>query len=456
MFGFIKEFDINDGILVKYRGIHKKILLPDCVTEIGYSAFDGNTEIKSVTVPGTVKIISCRAFADCKNLETVVLGEGVEVIESNVFTGCEKLRKVTYPDSIKSYQGWTFYGTRLNTPVMNASGTILVFCPECVSAKEWYVPDTVRTISRQAFIEHKALETLHLPEGLEVIENMAFIRCGFREIIIPDSVLEIGESAFRDCEQLETVIILNPNTKVSANAFSGCKGIKEIRYANITDSDKLFHLRGEPFLIRHLEDSANLHHDVTQKFKFLADRCAEGEPEAMYEMAVFFEGYAQEKNASAFYYRAANYWRYRAYCSGNAEAEDWFRHFFTEHPGEHLESVLSENSECQFDFYSFSIPGKMLNDLGFAFFDSKREYEIKQFEDDGLIEASSFSGYESADKDGFGAEYNYEWWFLDENMKLIPGVRSLTAEIRERNDSFFQKERNKAIEIIQKRKEQTK
>lgn len=122
------------------------------MSEIKGRLFDGNKNITSVVIPGTVKKIGDRAFADCENLKTVILNEGIEEIGRNVFTGCKNLRKVTSPDSVTKYQGWTFYGTNLSAPVLNVSGTILIFCPESVSGKEWSVPDTVKTISWQAFI----------------------------------------------------------------------------------------------------------------------------------------------------------------------------------------------------------------------------------------------------------------------------------------------------------------
>lgn len=48
------------------------------------------------------------------------------------------------------------------------------------------------------------------------------------EIIIPESVIDIEDYAFEDCESLETVAIPKSVTKIGNNAFSGCKNLKEI------------------------------------------------------------------------------------------------------------------------------------------------------------------------------------------------------------------------------------
>lgn len=429
------------------------VMIPDSMDVIEEKLFDGNKRITSVTVPGTVKRIGIRAFANCDNLERVSLCEGIEAIESNAFTGCKKLRRVTYPDSIKTYRGWTFYNTNLEAPVMNVSKTLLVFCPESVSGREWSVPDTVKIISQQAFVEHKELEVLHLPEGLEKIEGKAVVECGIKEIVIPFSVREIGKEAFWRCEQLEKVTVLNPETKVARSAFGDCINLKDIICDSCDRPDKKFHLKGLPFLLQHMEDPANLNHGSDLTFSRLKHQCAKGDGDAMNELAEWFEEMSHNPKASAFYVRAANYWRYRAYCKGNANAAQWFDKFFAENPDTQLQSILCESNDHDANWYSFSIPGKMLNDLGFDFFEPDKEYEIKKTENEDILEVGSYESFEGPDEDGFGAEVYYDWWFLDENMQPIPGVNKVNASMRDRRISrAYAYERAKAKEILNKRK----
>lgn len=348
----------------------------------------------------------------------------------------------------KKYSGAGMAQDGMETPVLDDSGTILLSCPESVSGREWSVPDRVKTISREAFFYNKELEILHLPEGLEKIERLAFVECGLREITIPCSVREIEADAFYSCKRLEKVRIQNPETKAGVGAFDQCKNIKEIHYGNLTASDKIFHLKGLPFLEQHLEDQANLGHRADPEFGHLRDDCAQGDAAAMVAMADWFGQWAQKPDASPFYTRAANYWRYRAYRRGNPEAAEWFERYFAEHPGEQLESILPEHSNHRIGYYSHSVPGILLNDLGFAFFEAGRKYEIKQLEGEKLVEVSAFESYEGPDEDGFGAERYYDWWFLDENMQPIPGIGRINATVSDTDNERFMGTKARAREIL--------
>lgn len=429
----------------------RKEIVSAKVEKIGVEEFEGNAKLIDITVPGTVKRICARAFANCENLEHVTLQEGIEAIESNVFTGCRKLRKVVYPDSVKEYQGWTFYDTDLDSPVLNASGTILVYCPNSVTGKEWTVPASVKTIAWQAFVDNENLERLNLPDGLERIERMAIIGCGIRELTIPASVRELCPEFAWNCEKLEKVTILNPDTQIPDDAFSGCENLKEINCSVMNENDKFFHLKGMYFLIEHLEEPANLKHRNTIGFKRLVEQCAKGDSDAMEEMAEYFDIYSAKNGASPFYVRAANYWRYKAYCKGNDKAKEFFSRFFREHPGEHLESILCEGNVESDNYYSFAIPGELLNDLGYDFFDSDIEYEVKHTAECGMVLVGTFESWEGPDEDGFGAETYYNWWFLDENMQPIPGTSHVNASFREMDREPFTTEKARAIEILKKR-----
>ena len=177
-------------------------------------------------------------------------------------------------------------------------------------------------------ISKKKSNILHLPEGLKIIKTVSFVGSKFQEVIIPYSVIEIQERAFRWCERLKKVKILNPDTKVAIGAFYQCENLKEIEYGNYHTSDTLFHLIGKPFLVQNIETLANLNHTNDPEFEKLTSRCAQGDANAMNDLSDWFEKWSKIANASLFYIRAANYWRYRSYRKGNKNASSGLSNIF--------------------------------------------------------------------------------------------------------------------------------
>ncbi len=100
--------------------------------------------------------------------------------------------------------------------------------------------------------------------------------------------------------------------------------------------------------------------------------------------------------------------------------------------------------------------GKYLIEKGYSGFEPERMYHIKQPDENGVVEVSSWCDEEEADKDGFGREDYYDWWYLDEELKTIPGVEMIhgfSNYEKRQNPAIFQKRYSKAAEELKKRKD---
>ena len=82
------------------------------------------------------------------------------------------------------------------------------------------IPGTVKSIGARAFRYGWALGVT-LSEGLEVIEDEAFLNCSaFGQIELPQSLKSIGDKAFYKCFSLTSVTIPESTTSIVGNAFT--------------------------------------------------------------------------------------------------------------------------------------------------------------------------------------------------------------------------------------------
>ena len=84
------------------------------------------------------------------------------------------------------------------------------------------VESGVKTIGNFAFCDCQNVESVSLSEGLEYIKACAFSQCGMiemTEIIIPNSVVEIQSEAFWWCRALDKVILGKGLITIGSNAF---------------------------------------------------------------------------------------------------------------------------------------------------------------------------------------------------------------------------------------------
>ena len=118
----MKNFAIENGVLISYDGDDTDVVIPDGVTSIGHWAFSDRYEITSVTIPDSVTSIGWYAFFHCVGLTSVVIGNGVTTIGENAFTCCYDLTSVTIPDNVTSIGGGAFSGCHKLTSIDIGNG----------------------------------------------------------------------------------------------------------------------------------------------------------------------------------------------------------------------------------------------------------------------------------------------------------------------------------------------
>lgn len=200
-------------------------------------------------------------------------------------------------------------------------------------------------------------------------------------------------------------------------------------------NEREFYLIPNEFLEPHLQDvTVPVKHLKNVYFLWLCACCARGNPDAMKKMADYFFGLyrksgdfnrKQRADSPSFYECASHFWRYRASVKGNAEAQKWIDEWKAAHPGKKLPSILPENLHTCHGMSDIKVSGQLLNALGFLQFNPRTEYVIGILGSDGLVMVSTFVEHEEADDDGFGEQWLYDWWLVDEYLNKIPGVKVL-------------------------------
>ena len=99
----------------------------------------------------------------------------------------------------------------------------------CKYLKRIEIPDSVKEIGNSCFLNCENLEEIKLPNNLEKIGKDAFFNCKkLKKIEIPDSVKEIGDGCFAFCENLEEIKLPNNLEKIDNHAFNNCENLKYI------------------------------------------------------------------------------------------------------------------------------------------------------------------------------------------------------------------------------------
>ena len=225
----IDGMEIQDGVLIKYRGDAKDVVIPDTVTEIKGSAFTFS-DLVSVTIPGSVKKIGSSAFSNCKSLMTVKISSGVTSIEDYVFWGCESLTSIEIPATVEETGNSVFKDCEnLKTATIKSKYIGKMQFYNCTSLTEVKL-EGVQIVGEWAFSGCKSLNDIKI-DGICEIEPYAFEKCeALKEIKFPSTLKKIGRRAFENCNELQKVTMGDGIDEIEEDAFQGLTKLKTVTF----------------------------------------------------------------------------------------------------------------------------------------------------------------------------------------------------------------------------------
>ena len=99
----------------------------------------------------------------------------------------------------------------------------------CSSLSNIVVPNSVISIGDRAFSCCSSLSNIVIPDSVTSIGDYAFSHCSsLSSIVIPDSVTDIGNDAFSHCSSLSNIVVSNSVISIGNGAFSGCSSLSNI------------------------------------------------------------------------------------------------------------------------------------------------------------------------------------------------------------------------------------
>lgn len=128
-------------------------------------------------------------LANCDNLVAIKLPEGIDTLSVWAFNKCSKLSSVS-------------------------------------------LPSTLTTINQHAFRECKSLKNIQIPSSVTKIAFRAFNESGVTEIVIPESVTDMGTTTFMNCTNLQSAKILGNISVLNYYIFADCGNLTEVELPN--------------------------------------------------------------------------------------------------------------------------------------------------------------------------------------------------------------------------------
>ena len=228
---------INGSLNNRFKMV--TVYIPASVTTIGSYAFQNIPTLETVTFAAGSQLSSMGsdAFRDNKLLSSINIEVCTKLTAwpNSWLYNCPSVKSLTVPASVTEFGSWmfsytdnietiTFLAPSVPNHFYNGSGRKLTTLN---------IGAGVKSIGESAFSSVKALKTVNFDAGVSDLNIMqsAFNNCdGLQTIALPAGVSTLGNSVFYGCDSLVTVTFAAASTlkTIPNSAFSYCKQMETI------------------------------------------------------------------------------------------------------------------------------------------------------------------------------------------------------------------------------------
>ena len=266
------SFDLTTGTITEYNGTDTVVVIPSkingvTVTTIGTDAFLG-LNITSVTIPASVTEIGSNAFAGCTNLTSVhyagdwsnlTIQSGNPAVQDAANAPLFDFEFIPPDNTAVIVTNYKYNGAAADVTIpsryqgkpVTTIGHAAFFNSAVTSVT---IPDSVTSISDEAFINCPKLTNISIPNSVTYIGFSAFSSCtSLKSITLPSSLSFISGALFLGCSQLTTIHIPVSVTSIGNNAFADCPSLMTVTYpGSKTQWDDITKGRNSDVLENHL------------------------------------------------------------------------------------------------------------------------------------------------------------------------------------------------------------
>lgn len=240
MYGDFEYTSINgEAVITSCSSVDVKIEVPSeingmPVTRLYTSAFEGSTA-EEIIIPESVKTIDKLVFYGCSYLKNLTIN-GAETIGESAFVMCDALENITISGNCKTIEGdEPFLSCPLlqsinvtdgdgeysseNGILYNKDKSKLLAYPSSKSDKKFIVPDSVKEIGMSAFCNNLYLEEIELP-NVETIGAYAFEGSkSLKKAVLSKNLKMADIYAFADCPSLTGIRVYKNTVNIGDYAF---------------------------------------------------------------------------------------------------------------------------------------------------------------------------------------------------------------------------------------------
>lgn len=225
----------------------ERITIPDSVTFIGSGAFNGCTSLADIHLPEGITSIGNSTFYNCSSLTSITIPDGVTSIEDRAFIGCTALADITVPDSVIVIEDTTADNKAglddtawyKNQPdgLVYAGKVAYAYKGERANVTSVTLQEGTKGIASRAFRDCTSLDSITIPDSVESIGGSALYNTAWLNAQ-PDGLVYAGKVAYAykngNTMPADTSLALQADTKgISDYAFYGCENLT---YVTMPDS----------------------------------------------------------------------------------------------------------------------------------------------------------------------------------------------------------------------------